>query len=392
MRNKFIYLRIMQKGILLFIWMFAATTNAQFQFKEPIKIAKTGIDQNTLNQKRKRQVKRYSHSESIKISAVGDIMLGTQYPSEKYLPGTEYLVYKKGSLFRTPNYFDKIEPIFKSQHIVFGNLEGTFLDSFGQVKNCQDSSKCYAFKQPTHYVKSLSAAGFNLLSVANNHIGDFGTSGINSTHKTLKSEGIYHAGTNVRPLDFMEINGIKVGFIALAVGEDCVQISDTNRIKLLLKELKTFCQIVIVSMHVGAEGNKFTHVRNESEFYLNENRGNPIQTAHFCIDQGADLILGHGPHVPRAMEIYKEKLIAYSLGNFCTFSRFNLSKNNGIAPLLTIELNSKGNPISLDVLSYKQIHDGGPITDWRHRAKHRILKLSKQDFPNSYREIKRLMR
>ena len=382
----------MQKGLFVFLWMSISTLNAQFHFKEPTKIAKSGIDQIALQRKRKNQLKESSNSENIRISAVGDIMMGTQYPSEKYLPGREFLVYKNSSLLRTPNYFDQIEPIFKIHDIVFGNLEGTFLDSVGKVKNCQDSSKCYAFKQPTQYVKSLSTAGFNLISVANNHIGDFGTSGINSTHKTLKSEGIYHAGTNVRPVDFMEINGTKIGFLAIAAGEDCVQLFDTFRIKSLIQELKSFCKIVIVSMHVGAEGNKFTHVKNETEFYLDENRGNPVQLAHFCIDIGADLILGHGPHVPRAMEIYKDKLIAYSLGNFCTFSRFNLSKNNGIAPLISVELNKMGNPVSLEILSYKQINDGGPIADWRHRAKHRMLKLSKHDFPNSYREIKKLIR
>ncbi len=376
------------------VFLLIISTNclkSQFQIKEPIKIVKPGVDQLDLKEKRKRQKSGIIQDSILKISAVGDMMLGTQYPSRKYLPPIESMVFKPNSTLRTPNFFDKIEHTLKKHHIVFGNLEGTFFDSSGHVKRCSDSSKCYAFKQPTHYVKSLSNAGFNLISVGNNHIGDFGINGIKSTHNTLKTEGIHHAGTNVKPIDFMDINGQRVGFLALAVGEDCVQLHDTSRIKNLLFELKSFCNIIIVSIHAGAEGNNHTHVTRKSECYLEENRGNVYEVAHFCIDQGADLILGHGPHVPRALEVYRKKLIAYSLGNFCTYYRFNLSKNNGIAPLLSLELKRNGDIQKIDICSYKQIGNGGPISDWRNRAKHRILRLSKQDFPESFQEIKRLL-
>ena len=381
----------MQKFLTVIVFLINLNCDGQFVFKEPPKIIKPGVDLNSIKTKRSALKIDSVHTHNLKISAVGDIMLGTQYPSEKYLPGIDYLVYKQGSTLRSPNFFDRVKPYFQQQQIVFGNIEGTFFDSIGTVKNCSDSSKCYAFKQPTHYAKSLSDAGFNLVSVGNNHIGDFGISGIQSTHKVLKKEGIYNAGTNYRTVEYLEINGRKIGFLALAVGEDCVQIFDTNRIKSLLFELNQFCDVIIVSIHAGAEGNKYTHVTKNTEYYLNENRGNIFETAHFCIDHGADLILGHGPHVPRALELYQQKLIAYSLGNFCTYSRFNLSNNNGIAPILSIELNLLGNPVSIDIESYKQINEGGPTRDWRHRAKHRIKKLSKQDFPESYKQLKKII-
>ena len=154
--------------------------------------------------------------------------------------------------------------------------------------------------------------------------------------------------------------------------------------------MNTFCDLVIISFHGGAEGNKHTHVPRNQENYLNENRGDVFAFAHFCIDHGADLLLGHGPHVPRGIEIYKNRVIAYSLGNFCTYSRFNLSKNNGIAPILCLEIDKTGLPVGVNIKSYKQIEDGGPITDWRHRAKHRMLKLSKQDFPESFITLKKI--
>ncbi len=381
----------MQRGLFLITMIISFACKGQFQIKEPTKIAKKGVDLNVISEKRKYIKSDTAIIQTLKIAAVGDIMLGTNYPSAKYLPNKDFLVYKNHSGIRIPNFFDEISPFLKTQNIVFGNLEGTFFDSTGEVKKCKDSNSCYAFKQPTEYAKTLSDAGFNLLSVANNHIGDFGISGINSTHRILKKEGIFHAGTNIRPVDFLNINGIKVGFIGVATGEDCVQIQDTEKVKTLINELNSFCDLVIVSFHGGAEGNKHIHVPRMQENYLNENRGDVYAFAHFCIDHGADLLLGHGPHVPRGIEIYKNRMIAYSLGNFCTYSRFNLSKNNGIAPILCLEIDKAGQPLKANIQSYKQINDGGPIHDWRRRAKHRILKLSKEDFPESYKTLKKIM-
>lgn len=389
--TKINYLRNMQRFLCLLLLLFTSNCWGQFQFKEQPKLAKNGVDLKSIEFKRKQKDSEIHQIQTLKIAAVGDIMLGTNYPSEKYLPKKEFLTYKNHSSMRVPNFFDEISPFFKSHNIVFGNLEGTFFDSTGEVKKCSDTNACYAFRQPTEYVKALSDAGFNLLSVANNHIGDFGIDGINSTHRILKKEGIFHAGTSIRPVDFMNINGIKIGFIGVATGTDCNQIQDTQKIKILMDELNTFCDLIIVSFHGGAEGNKHTHVPRSQENYLNENRGNVYEFAHFCIDHGADVLLGHGPHVPRGMEIYKNRLIAYSLGNFCTYSRFNLSKNNGLAPILSFEIDKAGIPIRVNIESFKQIKDGGPISDWRHRAKHRILKLSKQDFPDSYSALKTIM-
>ncbi len=105
----------------------------------------------------------------------------------------------------------------------------------------------------------------------------------------------------------------------------------------IVRHLADTCDIVIVSFHGGAEGANYQHVTKDYEMYYTENRGNVYSFAHRMIDAGADVIFGHGPHITRAVEVYNERFIAYSLGNFCTYGRFNLSGPNGIAPVIKSE-------------------------------------------------------
>ena len=99
------------------------------------------------------------------------------------------------------------------------------------------------------------------------------------------------------------------------------------------------------------------------------------------IDAGADLIIGHGPHVPRAIEIYKNRLIAYSLGNFATYRRFNLRGDNGLAPIIEAEIGPDGNFLSGRIISVKQIGSGIPQPDENFTTIELIRNLTEKDFP-----------
>ena len=131
------------------------------------------------------QSKRVSPTISdslITLVAVGDIMMGSNYPSDAYLPP------------KNVNLLDPIASFIQSADVAFGNLEGTVLDKGGKIKSCSDPSKCYAFRQPAYFVDQLKAAGFDFLSVANNHMGDFGDEGRVNTQRVLKQAGIRYAG------------------------------------------------------------------------------------------------------------------------------------------------------------------------------------------------------
>ena len=139
----------------------------------------------------------------------------------------------------------------------------------------------------------------------------------------------------------------------------------------------------MVSFHGGGEGSDRTHITREIEYCYGENRGNPYKFSHQVIDNGADIVFGHGPHVTRALEIYKDRLICYSLGNFCTYKRFNLKGVNGIAPIVEVNVNKEGEFISGNVISIKQIGEGIPIIDKDQNVLIEIKKLIASDFPES---------
>ena len=138
--------------------------------------------------------------------------------------------------------------------------------------------------------------------------------------------------------------------------------------------------IVIVSFHGGAEGPAAMELPFEEEFYFGETRGEVVRFARAVIDVGADLVLGHGPHVPRAMELYQDRLVAYSLGNFATYYGVSVAGVAGVAPLLTVDLAPDGRFLRGRIRSAEQIRPGGPVWDPQQRAFDLIRDLTERAF------------
>lgn len=310
--------------------------------------------------------------DTITIAAVGDMMMGTDYPSKSYLPPDS------GSTLWT-----SVKATLESADITFGNLEGTILDGEGDPKKCKNPKACFLFKTPTRLAYHLAENGFDLLSIANNHANDFGKEGRKSTQQVLDSLGIHHAGSIEQAFSIKKIKGAKIGFAAFAPNIGTQSIHDRDRAKAIIQQLDSLCDFVIVSFHAGAEGSKNQHVTRKTEFYYGEDRGNVYDLSHFYIDHGADIILGHGPHVVRGIEVYKNRLIAYSLGNFLTYGRFNLKGPNALAPILEVKLTNTGEFVSGFIHSFRQSYDFGPGLDVKNRAAKRIQKLSTEDFPEN---------
>jgi hypothetical protein len=311
-------------------------------------------------------------NDSISIIGVGDMMLGTNYPSASYLPINDGIDILK-----------PVKYILENADITFGNLEGVILSEGGTVKSCSNPSVCYAFRMPNHYVNYFKDAGFDILSVANNHVGDFGEEGRENTVKLLKEADIKFAGLLKYPFTIFEKNGVKYGFCAFAPNNGTISINDSKNAIKIVQHLDSICDIVITSFHGGAEGSSKTHITRSNELFLGENRGNPYVFARTVIDAGADIVFGHGPHVTRAIDLYKGKFIAYSMGNFATYGRFNLSGVSGIAPIIKLYVNKKGEFMSGMIYSTKQIGEGGPIMDDQNSVLDEIRNLSNSDVPES---------
>ncbi len=313
-----------------------------------------------------------SYDKKIKILGVGDMMIGTNYPSESYLPKND-----------GKEIFKDVSKVISEADIAFGNLEGTILTGEGEIKNCSDPKKCYAFKSPDNYVKNYKIAGFDILSIANNHINDFGEIGRKNTQKILKENGIYFSGIIEKPYTIFTKDSIKYGFASFSPNKETVQINNYKKAIEIISYLDSNCDIVIVSFHGGAEGTDYNRVTRKREYFLGEDRGNPYEFSRLVIDNGADIVFGHGPHVVRSVDIYKNRFIAYSLGNFATYARFNLIGKRGIAPLIEVNINNKGEFIDGRIISAKQVGLGVPVLDTENEAAIEIAKLTKLDFPES---------
>lgn len=310
--------------------------------------------------------------DTITIKAVGDIMMGTNFPAPSYLPP------KMGEKL-----WSNVSQTLKNADFTFGNLEGVILDDGGEQKECKNPKACYLFRTPERYAFHFQKHGFDMLSLANNHANDFGKTGRTNTQSVLDSLGIAHAGSEENPKATIIEKGIKIGFLAMAPNKGTVSIHNEKLALTIVSQLDSLTDIVVVSLHIGAEGSKNQHITREREYYYGEDRGNVYQFSRLLIDNGADVILGHGPHVVRAIDIYKERFIAYSLGNFLTYGRFNLRGPNAFAPVLKLALDSKGRFISGNIESFIQDYSLGPIKDNRRRAALKIKELTEIDFPES---------
>ena len=310
--------------------------------------------------------------QTVVLMGVGDLMLGSNYPSINFLPpngGKDIL--------------EEVAPVLKKAAITFGNLEGVIMTDKGTPKQCKNPAYCYVFKSPDSYIQNFVDAGFDLVSVANNHTGDFGEKGREHTARVLQQAGMRFAGHQTYPYTIFDRNGIRYGFCAFAPNMGTVSLLKIEEAVLLIKMLNDSCDIVIVSMHAGAEGSKYNHITRKDEIFVGENRGNPYSFAHRAIDAGADIVWGHGPHVVRAVDLYKERFIAYSLGNFATYGTINVNGISGYAPIIEVETDRSGKFIRGKIHSAIQHKGEGPRWDSSYRVAKEIRYLTLQDFPES---------
>jgi hypothetical protein len=306
---------------------------------------------------------------AVTVAAVGDIMMGTDFPDNNLPPDDGRTL------------FDDAKVALQQADIAFGNLEGPLCDG-GVCTKDTDSPNVFAFRTPTRFAYNLANAGFKVLSLANNHALDFGDYGSRTTKWALIKAGLKYSSKDGEVAE-MEIRGIKVGLIALSFGPPPRSIVHPRKALAEINSLAKKYDLLLVSIHGGREGRSAQHLEDAPEYFLGEPRGHLVKFAHAAIDEGAALVIGHGPHVPRAIEIYRNRLIAYSLGNFCTYKGISLKEESGYAPLLVVKLAKNGDFLRGKIISFRQFLPGGPHLDESARAFNLIKTLSLEDFPET---------
>jgi poly-gamma-glutamate capsule biosynthesis protein CapA/YwtB (metallophosphatase superfamily) len=314
------------------------------------------------SEKAQRSGKRKSSGSVVTLAAVGDTAMGVTptLPSDP------------------AGYLDPIAGELVGD-VVFGNLEGTLTDVSESPKCGPGSTECFAFRAPPEYADHLAAAGFTLMSNANNHSYDFGEAGEDETIEALHSAGIEQTGLPGE-ITVVKAGGRKVAFLGFAPYSNTASLTDLETARAMIREAREQADVVVVAIHAGAEGSDATHVSGEEEIYLGEDRGNAEEFSHLAVRAGADLVLGSGPHVLRGMEIYRGRLIAYSLGNFSGYHNFTTEGVLGETVVLHVTMAPDGAFRAGRLASVSMIEAGQPVPDPEGRGAALVAELSREDF------------
>lgn len=289
------------------------------------------------------------------------------------------------------NIFDSVSPHTNHQDLMMGNFEGVVTDH--TYSKCKiESSNCFAFNGDAKFMNLLKNASFDVLNIANNHFNDFGEIGQEDTLNSIAQHGMTPTGMK-NVITYVEKEGITVAVLGVSNYFWANSMESTKTLASLISEADQNADIVVVMFHGGGEGQKYAKTPIGIEWYLNENRGDLRTFARNAIDSGADIVVGSGPHVLRGIEKYKEKLIAYSLGNFASANSVSTLGTLKISALLEVNFKKDGSFVSGRIYPFEIDVYGIPHPDPKGIALYNINALSNEDFGdagirvNEYGEI-----
>ncbi len=240
---------------------------------------------------------RTGQGVQLKISAVGDITLGGDPERGTLAQFKKYLdLYEKQYGDRYGTMLKKAAVYFSQDDLTFGNLETCLTKAGGRHEGT------YCYKGDPSYAQVLSSSSVEAMNLANNHTTGFGSAGLRSTKSALTKVGVAANGFGYNDAKILMINGLRVGLLGYQTGP---RTANANTIKTGVKKMRDKCDVLILSLHFGDTKEYTYKVTNAMKVY-----------AHTAINYGADLVVGHHPHVISGMESYKGKNIVYGLGTF----------------------------------------------------------------------------
>lgn len=278
-------------GGLLLLFLISMGTSACITRNRKAKEATAHAEQKKSQEKEaKKETKKSFDPVSLTVSVVGDCTLGTDETFDYSTSLNSYFDSYGSSYF-----LQNVKPIFSADDLTIANFEGTLTESDAR------EDKTFAFKAPASFAKILTDGNVEAVTTANNHSHDYGEQGFTDTLNALDAEGITHFGYDETAV--MDIKGVKVGLVGIYELKDHME--RAQQVKDNIAKVKAEgAQLVIVIFHWG----------NEKEEVPDSNQ---MALGRLAIDEGADLVCGHHPHVLQGIETYKGKNIVYSLGNFC---------------------------------------------------------------------------
>lgn len=320
----------------------------------------------------------------VRICAGGDVMLGsnldTAWARAVRPAGTAELLPSPDSLLAP------LRPLVADADVVFVNVEGAIGAGAAPRKCRAGATRCYAFRQNPEVAAALrrfashaEVAG----NVANNHAMDAGATGFDETVAHLRDAGVHVVGSDTLPTLIPLPDGDTLALLGFSVFSGGPDARDLAGVARHVRRAAGRYARVVVSLHLGAEGVDAQRTPDATERFAGENRGNPVRIAHTAVDAGADLVIGHGPHVLRAVELRDDAVVSYSLGNLLTYGPFSRVPPLDRGAILCAALDPRGRVVQAELRATHQLRPGRAFPDPDQAALGLIDSLSVLDFPMS---------
>jgi len=272
-----------------------------------------------------------------------------------------------------------VAPLLRRPDVQIGNLEGTLTRVSTSTKCAPDSDDCVAFRSPPAYARLFAEAGFDVLSLANNHSHDYGAAGLAETRSAVRAAGIATTG-GPDEIAVRTVRGIRVAVVGFAPYGWAAPLTDPAGVRDLVERAATAADVVIVVFHGGAEGPGALHVPPGRETAFGEDRGDLRAFARTALAAGADAVLGAGPHVVRGVEVVGGRPIAYSVGNLVGYRSLSSAGVTGTGAVLQLTFGADGRWRGGRLWPTRQVPPGYAEPDPDRAAVALVARLSREDF------------
>jgi hypothetical protein len=324
----------------------------------------------------------------VRLCVGGDVVLGTNLDTTWTAKAAARLRRPVPALPDPDSLLRPLRPLVRGADVVLLNVEGAIGDGDAPPKCGPASTGCFALRQPPAAAAALRRiAGEQAVVVgnlANNHARDAGVEGLAETRAHLDSAGVLVTGVDTVPTEVVTARGDTVAFLGFSTsGGDAPDARRLHAVRRHVRAAAARYRRVVVTMHVGAEGVLAQRTPDSTERYFGAPRGNARAFARAAVGAGADLVVGHGPHVVRAMEWRGRALVAYSLGNLVTYGPFSFREPLNRGVVLCATLGRDGSPTRAVLHPTRQRAPGRVAPDRARRAIALVDSLSRLDAPRT---------
>ncbi|HEX5830444.1 MAG TPA: CapA family protein [Gemmatimonadaceae bacterium] len=322
----------------------------------------------------------------VRVCAGGDVTLGTNLDTS-WVRTASRREGRRVSAFPDPNgLLAPLRPLLGDADVVLLNVEGAIGEGPATRKCRPGSTACFAFRQPVPVARALRdvASGAIVVgNVANNHSRDAGPAGFRATQRHMRAAGVHVTGADTLPTLVVSPAGDTVAVLGFGTSPNGPDARDLAAVRRHVRRAAEAAERVIVTMHLGAEGRGAQRTRRGVERFHGVSRGDPVAFAEAAVEAGADLVVGHGPHVLRAAEWRGDALAAYSLGNLVTYGPFSNGEPIKRGALLCAALGAADGVLEAVLRPTVQRQPGRVDADPAMRAAVLVDSLSRLDFPRT---------